>query len=65
MKKGLCHMADKADQRQIKVLKGLGTRMKYFPPKRTEGLQRWAEPAPTNNTDRKAQEDMQPNAEQD
>ena len=61
-------MADKADQRQIKVLKGLGTRMKYFPPKRTEGLQRWANPAPPNNTnnpDNKAQDEAQPNAEQD
>lgn len=58
-------MADKADQRQIKVLKGLGTRMKYFPPKRTEGLQRWANPAPPNNPDRKAQEAPHPNADQD
>lgn len=61
-------MVDKTDQRQIKVLKGLGTRMKYFPPKRTEGLQRWANPAPTNNTnnpDRKAQDEAHPNTEQD
>ena len=58
-------MADKTDQRQIKVLKGLGTRMKYFPPKRTEGLQRWANPAQTNNPDSNAQEKAQPNDEQD
>lgn len=61
-------MVDKTDQRQIKVLKGLGTRMKYFPPKRTEGLQRWANPAPTNKTnnpDSKAQDEAHPNTEQD
>ena len=31
-------MADKIDQRQIRAIKGLGVRMRYFPPKRTEGL---------------------------
>lgn len=60
-------MADKADQRQIKVLKGLGTRMKYFPPKRFEGLQRWANSAPPNPPDPnpKAQQDTPPNTNQD
>ncbi len=62
-------MADKADQRQIKVLKGLGTRMKYFPPKRFEGLQRWANPTPPNNANNpvpnpKPQQDTPPNADQ-
>ena len=38
MKKGLFHMADKTDQSQNRAIKGLGVRMRYFPPKRTEGL---------------------------
>ena len=36
---------------QIRAIKGLGVRMRYVPPKRFEGLQRWANPAPTNNAD--------------
>lgn len=31
-------MADKNEPRWIRVIKGLGTRIKYHPPKRTEGL---------------------------
>ena len=31
-------MADNNEPRQIRVIKNIGTRIKYFPPKRTEGL---------------------------
>ena len=31
-------MADKNEPRRIRIIKGLGTRIKYHPPKRTEGL---------------------------
>ena len=58
-------MADKTDPRQTRAIKGLGVRMRYAPPKRFEGLQRWANPASTNNPDGKAQDEAQPNAEQD
>ena len=60
-------MDGKDEPRRIKVIKGLGTRIKYHPPKRTEGLQRRVKPAPTNTPDRngKAQEDAQSNHEQD
>lgn len=58
-------MADNNEPRRIRAIKNVGTRMNYYPPKRSEGLQRWANPAPTNNSDRKAQEDAQPNHEQD
>ena len=58
-------MSDKTDPRQTRAIKGLGVRMRYAPPKRFVGLQRWANPAPTNNPDSKAQEDTQSNDEQD
>ena len=59
--------SDKADPRRFKVVKGLGSRMRDLPAKRVEGMQRRANPAPTNNPDRngKAQDEAQPNAEQD
>ena len=31
-------MADKNEPRRVRVIKNIGTRIKYFPPKRTEGL---------------------------
>ena len=31
-------MAGKNEPRRIRVIKNIGTRIKYFPPKRTEGL---------------------------
>ena len=48
--------SDKSDPRRFRVVKGLGVRMRDLPAKYAEGLQRWANPAPPNNSDRKAQE---------
>ena len=31
-------MADKNEPRRIRVIKNIGTRINYYPPKRTEGL---------------------------